>query len=71
VRFPDVWLKLTREGDTLTGQSSPDGERWRTFCTHQQRLPPAAYLGLAVTSHNPDQAVKCTFSHLVFRGQAG
>ena len=71
VHFPDVWLKLTREGDTITGQSSQDGEYWKTFCVHQQRLPPAAYLGLAVTSHNTDQTVTCAFSDLVFRGQAG
>jgi hypothetical protein len=70
VSFPDVWLKLTRDGDTITGESSRDGERWKTFCVHQQRLPPAACLGLAVTSHNTDQAVKAVFSHLVFRGEA-
>jgi hypothetical protein len=71
VRFPDVWLKLAREGDTITGQSSQDGKRWKTFCVHQQRLPLEAYLGLAVTSHNADQTVACAFSDLVFRGQAG
>jgi len=70
VSFPDVWLKLTRDGDTITGLSSQDGQRWKTFCVHQQRLPPAAYLGLAVTSHNVDQSVKGVFSHLVFRGEA-
>jgi hypothetical protein len=70
VSFPDVWLKLVRDGDTMTGLSSRDGQRWKTFCVHQQRLPPAARVGLAVTSHNADQAVKVVFSHLVFRGEA-
>jgi hypothetical protein len=70
VSFPDVWLKLVRDGDTITGQGSRDGERWKTFCVHQQRLPPAACLGLAVTSHNTDQAVKVVFSDLVLRGEA-
>jgi hypothetical protein len=70
VSFPDVWLKLVRDGDTITGQSSRDGERWMTFCVYRQRLPPAAYLGLAVTSHDTGQAVKAVFSHLVFRGEA-
>jgi hypothetical protein len=68
VSFPDVWLKLIRDGDTITGQSSQDGERWKTFCVHPQRLPQAVYLGLAVTSHNPDQTVRGVFSHLGFRG---
>jgi regulation of enolase protein 1 (concanavalin A-like superfamily) len=70
VSFPDVWLKVTRDGDTITGQSSRDGERWKTFCVHQQHLPPAAHLGLAVTSHNADQAVKVVFSNLDLRGRA-
>jgi hypothetical protein len=70
VSFPDVWLKVTRDGDTITGQSSRDGERWKTFCVHQQHLPPAAHLGLAVTSHNADQAVKAVFSNLDLRGRA-
>ena len=58
VSFPDVWLKLIRDGDTITGQSSQDGERWKTFCVHQQRLPQAVYLGLAVTSHDANQTVR-------------
>jgi regulation of enolase protein 1 (concanavalin A-like superfamily) len=69
VSFPDVWLKLVRDGDTITGQGSQDGQRWKTFCVHRQRLPPAACLGLAVTSHSADQTVKVVFSHLVFRGE--
>jgi hypothetical protein len=67
VRFPEVWLKLVRQGDTITGQASQDGERWRTFCVHQQRLPHAAFLGLAVTSHNASQTVKAVFSQLELR----
>jgi hypothetical protein len=70
VSFPDVWLKLVREGDTITGQSSRDGKTWRTFCVHEQRLPRAAYLGVAVTSHNANQTVKGVFSHLAIRGEA-
>lgn len=62
--FPDVWLKLIRDGDTITGQSSQDGVSWRTFCIHHQRLPHTAYLGLAVTSHNATHSVRGAFSHL-------
>ncbi len=67
VNFPRVWLKLTRAGDTITGLSSRDGGSWRTFSVHRQRLPRAAYLGLAVTSHNASQTVRAVFTHLVFR----
>ena len=65
-----MWLKLIRDGDTITGQGSQDGERWKTFCVHQQRLPQAVYLGLAVTSHSANQTVKGVFSHIAFRGGA-
>ena len=70
VSFPDVWLKLARAGDTITGQSSRDGKAWRTFCVHDQRLPRVAYLGVAVTSHNASQTVKGVFSDLAYRGEA-
>ena len=66
VNYPHVWLKLIRDGDTITGRNSREGERWKTYCVHQQRLPPAAYLGLAVTSHNVNLAVKGMFRHLNF-----
>ncbi len=67
VSFPGVWLKLVRAGDTITGQASRDGERWKTFCVHQQRLPQASYLGLAVTSHDVSRTVKVVFSELDLR----
>jgi len=70
VHFPLVWLKLIREGDTITAQCSRDGENWKTYCTHRQSLPQTAFLGLAVTSHNPGQTVSAVFSHLHLRGQA-
>jgi hypothetical protein len=62
--FPDMWLKLIRRGATITGQSSQDGVAWRTFSVHESPLPLAAYLGLAVTSHNESQTVKAVFSDL-------
>lgn len=62
--FPSLWLKLMRDGDTLTAQSSQEGRLWKTFCVHQQGLPAQAYLGLAVTSHNVNQTVTAVFSDL-------
>jgi len=66
--FPDLWLRLARSSDIFTGQVSHDGRHWTTFCTHKQRFPRAAYLGLAVTSHNVEQAVTCVFSNLSLKG---
>jgi hypothetical protein len=64
VLFPNVWLKLIREGDTITAQSSRDGEHWKTYCAHRQLLPPAGYLGLAVTSHDAGRSVQAVFRRL-------
>jgi hypothetical protein len=68
--FPNVWLKLSRAGDTLTGQYSQDGAEWKAFCVHQQHFPQQAYLGLAVTAHHATQTVKVVFSSLRFNQQA-
>lgn len=70
VSFPDMWLKLVRDGDAITGSSCRDGKSWKTFCVHRQRLPETAYLGLAVTSHAVDRTVQATFAQLHFRAGA-
>ncbi len=62
VNFPHVWLKLSRAGDTFTSESSTDGIHWKTFSVHRQPLPLTLHLGLAVTSHNPQQTVRAVFS---------
>jgi ABC-type transport system involved in multi-copper enzyme maturation permease subunit len=45
------WLRLTRSGDTITGQESPDGTTWRTVGTvHLPGLGSTAQAGLFTTS---------------------
>jgi hypothetical protein len=64
VNFPQVWLKLSRTGDTFTSESSTDGVHWKTFSVHRHALPATVHLGLAVTSHNRERAVRAVFSEL-------
>jgi hypothetical protein len=71
VKFPAVWLKLSRDGKTITGEYSRDGEHWQTFSVHRQSFPDAVYVGLAVTSHNGKQAVRSVFSDLCLRKTPG
>jgi hypothetical protein len=66
VSFPNVWLKLIRNGETIIGRSSRDGAIWTTFCTHRQQLPRSVHVGLAVTSHNVNQTVQAVFSDIKF-----
>lgn len=65
VTFPNVWLRLSRQGSTITAENSQDGRTWRIFTVHQQVLPATAYLGLAVTSHNVNQTVSAVFRKIV------
>ncbi len=64
VHFPNVWLKLIRNGDLFISQSSQDGNHWKTYSEHRQSISPDGYAGLAVTSHNEAQAIRAVFSHL-------
>lgn len=63
--FPDHWLRLSRQGDTLIGSFSTTGKEWRQFCTHTQPFPDTALLGLAVTSHNEARAIRADFQDLI------
>ena len=44
------WLRLTREGDTLTGYESYDGEQWIEIDTVQMDLPDTVEIGMFATS---------------------
>ncbi|MEA3207184.1 MAG: eukaryotic-like serine/threonine-protein kinase [Chthoniobacter sp.] len=46
------WLKLVRQGDTVTGYRSADGQNWEPLAVRKlDKLPRNIQLGLAVASH--------------------
>ena len=49
--FTPYWVKLTRNGNTLTGFSSFDGNTWTQVGTATVSMNSNAYVGLAHTSH--------------------
>lgn len=49
--FAPYWVKLTRNGNTLTGFSSFDGNTWTQVGTATVSMNSNAYVGLAHTSH--------------------
>jgi len=69
---PPYWVRIDRSGDTLTGFLSSDGETWtqlgapRTIAMNDPVL-----IGLAVTSHNVNQATSAQFSNVSFTGASG
>lgn len=58
--FP-VWVQLVRNGTTVTGYYSTDGNNWIEYATKTVSITTPALMGLFVTSHNDG-----TLSEVVF-----
>jgi regulation of enolase protein 1 (concanavalin A-like superfamily) len=48
-----AWVRLVRAGTQITASWSSDGKSWTTIGSDTVALNSTAYVGLAVTSHNP------------------
>ena len=59
-RLP-VWVRISRSGDDLTASYSTDGASWYLAGRLRLDLPDAAYIGLAVTSHDNARLGTATF----------
>jgi hypothetical protein len=66
---PPYWVRIDRSGDTLTGYLSPDGQDW-TQLGDARSIPMTdpVLIGLALTSHNANQATSAAFSNVSFTG---
>ena len=60
--FP-IWLRLTRRDGLVTGYTSADGSSW-TAVGSTGAPAGDAFIGLAVTSHDPSTRDKATFAHI-------
>jgi len=61
VAYPNTWIRLQRVKNEFTGFYSTDGKTWKAYTTYSLNLPTKIYLGLAVTSHNPDKTATAKF----------
>ena len=59
-----AWVRVVREGSTLTGYVSKDGTDWTQVGSAQVSLANATDVGLAVTSHDASQSVQTTVASL-------
>jgi fibronectin type 3 domain-containing protein len=50
--IPNVWLRITRVGDTFTGYRSSNGVDWIAMGTNVQVFPAAMTVGIGVTAHD-------------------
>ena len=57
-----TWVRLTREGATVTAAFSDDGDTWTTGGSTTVALPDTVWAGLAVTSHADGELSAATFT---------
>lgn len=58
------WVRLARSGTTVTAYTSADGLSWTAIGSDTIALGRTAYVGLAVTSHEPAQRATATISNV-------
>ncbi len=62
------WVKLTRSGNTFTGEYSADGKNWQAVDSITMPLLTDVYIGLCLTSHNVDETCIAEFSDVTLSG---
>jgi hypothetical protein len=59
------WVRLVRNGATISAWTSPDGVMWTFVGQDTFAMPANVYVGLAVSSHDATRAATATFSRVV------
>jgi hypothetical protein len=62
------WSRLTRNGNTLTAFSSPDGINWTQVGSQSISMTETVFVGLAYSSHVNSQLGTATFDHVLLTG---
>jgi hypothetical protein len=66
---PPYWVRVDRTGDSLTGAISPDGQNWTQIGDARSiAMTDPVLIGLALTSHNANQATSAQFSNISTTG---
>ena len=63
-----VYVKLARAGSVVTASTSNDGTTWKTVGRQTLSLGGAAWVGLAVSSHDVTLKATATFDHVTGAG---
>jgi len=64
---PPYWVKLRREGNTVSGFHSTDGRRWVALDKTDAGLSDHYYVGLAATSRRRGARATAEFDHVIAR----
>ncbi len=63
------WVRIVRRGNTFSGYYSPDGVAWAQQGTEAISMAQDVYIGLCVTSHDPEQLCAAVFDNVTFGSQ--
>jgi SdrD B-like domain/Carboxypeptidase regulatory-like domain len=63
-----VFVKIVRDGNTLTGYDSSNGVNWTEVGTDTIDMSQSVYIGLAVTAHNNSAVATATFNDVSTSG---
>ena len=58
------WMRLIRQGSYFAAYQSAEGQTWTLVGLLKLDLPTTAYIGLAVTSHDPSRSAAATFTDM-------
>ena len=68
IKAAPYWVRVDRSGSTFTGYYSSDGTTWTQLGTTTMTVAADAFVGLAVTSHNPDVDTQAAIDHVSVNG---
>jgi hypothetical protein len=63
-KFPNVWVRLVRSGNTITRYQSSDGVNWTSVDSFTTSMAPEIYMGLAVASNGGTNLARATFANV-------
>ena len=64
-----VWLRMTRQGDLISGYYSLDGETWQLATSRTLAMDEQVYFGLAASPHDLGLSNQVVFDNLVVESQ--
>lgn len=61
------WMRISRSGNTLTGDLSTDGKSWTKVGSYEIPMQEVVLIGMAVTSHDRNATATAKFKDLTLR----
>jgi hypothetical protein len=63
-KYPNVWVRVVRSGNTITRYQSSDGVNWSSVDSYTASMASEIYMGLAVASNGGTNSATAAFSNV-------